>query len=175
MPRTEATRRLSKRLHQHRDGVRFCLLFSIFTLLAFLLLYALHRPFVVPFTQLIARATYETLRAAGVQVWVAGASVGIPGFAVEIKNNCNAVYEIGLFAAAVFAFPAPAQQRLTGFLLGAAVLYLVNLIRVLSLLALGRYWPGGFQAAHLYVWQAIFLAVVAALWLGWVARVRRVA
>jgi len=55
------------------------------------------------------------------------------------------------------------------------VLYLVNLLRVLSLIALGRYWPGGFQAAHLYVWQALFLAVVAACWLGWVGRVRPVA
>ena len=172
---TQPTRRLSRWLRQYRDGVRFGLLFSIFTLLAFLLLYALHRPFVVPLTQLIALLTHGILRAAGVQAWVAGASVGIPGFAIEIKNNCNAVYEIGLFAAAVFAFPAPAQQRLTGFLLGVAVLYVVNLIRVLSLLALGRYWPDGFQAAHLYVWQAIFLAVLAALWLGWVARVRRVA
>ena len=167
--------RSSRLLRQHRDGVLFCLLFSIFTLLAFLLLYALHRPFVVPFTQLIASVTHGILRAVGVQAWVAGVAVGIPGFAVEIANNCNAVYEIGLYAAAVFAFPAPFRQRFAGFLIGALVLYVVNLIRVLSLLALGRYWPGGFQAAHLYVWQALFLAVVAALWLTWVARVRRVA
>jgi exosortase H (IPTLxxWG-CTERM-specific) len=155
--------------------VRFCLLFSVFTLLAFLLLYALHRPLVVPFTRFIALLTHGILRAVGVQAWVTGAAVGIPGFSVEIANNCNAIYEIGLYAAAVLAFPGPAQQKLTGFLLGAGVLYAVNLLRILTLLALGRYWPGGFQAAHLYVWQAVFLAFVAVCWLGWVARVRRVA
>lgn len=167
--------RLTRWLRRHRDGVRFCLRFSIFTLLAFLLLYALHRPFVVPFTQLIASVTHGILRAVGVQAWVAGASIGIPGFAVEIKNNCNAIYEIGLYGAAVLAYPAPLTQRLLGTLLGAGVLYIVNLIRILSLLALGRYWPWGFQAAHVYVWQALFLAVVAACWLGWVSRVRPVA
>ena len=155
--------------------MRFCLLFSLYSVGAFLLLYALDDLFVVPFARRIAWLTQKLLRAAGGQAWVAGASVGIPGLAVEIKNNCNAIYEIGLYAAAVLAYPAPLTQRLLGTLVGAGVLYIVNLIRVLSLLALGRYWPWGFQAAHVYVWQALFLAVVTACWFGWVSRVRPVA
>ena len=167
--------RLTQWIRQRQEGLAFCLRFSLYTLLAFLLLYALHDLFVVPFTRYIALLTYILLRAVGTKAWVAGSSIGIPGFAVEIKNNCNAIYEIGLYAAAIFAYPAPIRQRLAGFLLGAGVLYLVNLLRVISLLAIGRYWPGGFQPAHVYVWQALFLAVVAALWLGWVGRVRPVA
>jgi exosortase/archaeosortase family protein len=162
-------------LRGHSDGVRFCLLFSVYTLGACLLLFALQRPFVVPFTRGIAWLTHALLRAVGVQAWVAGASVGIPGFAVTIKNNCNAVYEIALYGAAVFAYPAPLPQRVAGVLVGAGVLYLVNLLRVLSLLALGRYWPWGFEATHVYVWQALFLAVVTACWFSWVSRVRPVA
>ena len=164
--------RLLRWLRPADPSVRFLVRFSLYTLLAFLALYAGHEPVVVPFTRWIAWLTHGMLQAMGVQTWVSGASVGIPGFAVEIKNNCNAVYEIGLYGAAVWAYPAPRRHRLTGVALGAAVLYVVNLLRVLSLLALGRYWPGGFQVAHLYVWQALFLAVVAACWLGWTARVR---
>ena len=175
MAPTTPAGRLRRSLRQHREGLRFCLRFSGYTLLAFIVLYALHDQVVVPFTRRIAWLTHQILRTMGVQAWVAGASVGVPGFAVEIKNNCNAIYEIGLYAAAVFAYPAPLRQRAAGLLLGAIVLYLVNLIRVLSLLALGRYFPGGFQVAHVYVWQALFLAVVAAYWLGWVGRVRPVA
>ena len=103
---TQAKDRLGRWLWQHRDGVRFCSLFSLYTLLAFLLLYALDDLFVVPFARRIAWLTDKSLRAAGVQSWVASASVGIPGFAVEIKNNCNAIYEIGLYAAAVSS-PTP--------------------------------------------------------------------
>lgn len=175
MQSTRSSGRLRRVLRQHREGVRFCLRFSAYTIVAFLVLYALDDQVVVPFTRRIAWFTHRLLRAAGVQAWVSGASVGIPGFAVEIKNNCNAIYEIGLYAAAVFAYPAPMRERLAGFLLGGVVLYVVNLLRVVSLLALGRYWPGGFQAAHLYVWQALFLAVVAILWLGWTTRVHPVA
>lgn len=162
-------------LRQHREGVRFCLLFALYTVLAFLTLYALHDVLVVPFSRRIAWLTHKALRAMGVQSWVSGVSVGIPGFAVEIKNNCNAIYEIGLYAAAVFAYPATMGQRIPGFLVGGVVLYAVNLLRILSLIALGRYWPGGFQAGHLYVWQTLFLAVVAICWLGWLSRLRSLA
>jgi len=96
---------------------------------------------------------------------VCGASVGIPGFSVEIKNNCNAIYEIGLYASAIFAYPAILTRTL-GFAIGSALLYLVNLLRVLSLIGIGRYFPGGFQIAHIYLWQAPFLALVAACWLS---------
>jgi exosortase H (IPTLxxWG-CTERM-specific) len=172
---TQTRGRLGRWLRQHREGFGFCLRFSAYTIAAFLFLYGLDDLIVVPFTRWIAWLTHGLLRGAGVQAWVSGASVGIPGFAVEIKNNCNALYEIGLYGAAVLAYPASFRRRLAGFLLGAAVLYVVNLLRVVSLLALGRYWPGGFQAAHLYVWQALFLVVVAGCWLGWTTRLRPVA
>ena len=162
-------------LTQHRDGLYFCLRFGLYTLLCFLFLYALDDRLVVPFTRRIAWLSHQALTTLGAQSWVSGASVGIPGFAVEIKNNCNAIYEIGLYAAAVLAYPATLTQRTLGFISGAAVLYLVNLLRVLSLIGIGRYFPGGFQVAHLYLWQALFLAVVAACWLIWLSRIRRFA
>lgn len=162
-------------LRRHREGVWFVLLFSCYTVTVSLVLLTMSNQVVVPFTKGIAWVTHTLLRGLGVQAWVAGRTIGIPGFAVEIRNNCNAVFEIGLYAAAVFAYPAPIRQRVSGFVVGAIVLYLVNLLRVLSLLALGRYWPGGFQATHLYVWQALFLAVVTACWFGWTTRVRPVA
>jgi len=162
-------------LLKHREGLHFCLRFGFYTVVIFLVLYALHEPFVVPFTRLIARLSHTLLTTLGARSWVAGASVGIPGFAVEIKNNCNAIYEIGLYASAVFAYPATLTQRALGFALGASLLYLVNLLRVLSLIGIGRYFPGGFQIAHLYLWQALFLALVAACWLIWLSRIRRLA
>jgi exosortase H (IPTLxxWG-CTERM-specific) len=160
-------------LLKRREGLYFCLRFGLYTVAIFLTLYALHEPFVVPFTRLIARLCHTLLTTLGAQSWVAGTSVGIPGFAVEIKNNCNAIYEIGLYAAAVCAYPASLKQRALGAVVGAALLYVVNLVRVVSLIGIGRYFPGGFQLAHLYLFQALFLALVAACWLIWLSRLHR--
>jgi exosortase H (IPTLxxWG-CTERM-specific) len=115
------------------------------------------------------------LGALGVGARVSGAMVSVPHFAVEIKNNCNAIYEVGLYTAAVWAYPASLRERIVGTAVGAAVLYAVNAIRILTLIALGAYAREWFDVAHLYAWQLVFLAVVAACWLGWVLRLRRIA
>ena len=46
---------------------------------------------------------------------------------------------------------------------------------ILTLLALGVLQYSWFEATHLYVWQALFLLVVATCWIGWVSRLRPVA
>ena len=93
----------------------------------------------------------------GAHAVVSGAVVQARGFAVEIKNNCNAIYEFGLFAAAVWAYPAPIGAKVVGTLVGAAVLNVVNVVRVVSLLALGAFARDWFDAAHLYAWASHLL------------------
>ena len=97
------------------------------------------------------------------------------GFAVDIRSNGNAIYEVGLYAAAVWAYPASLSDRLIGTLVGAGVLYVVNFVRILTLVAAGVLQPSWFEATHLYVWQVLFLLVVATCWIGWVSRIRPVA
>ena len=167
--------RVARRLREHQSLLLFCLRFCLYSGLAFAVLFALQDQVVEPFTRGIAWVTYKLMRAVGTPVWLDGVTVGVPNFSVMIRNNCNAVYEMGLIAAATLAYPAPGSRRAKGILLAVLVLYAVNLIRVLSLLYLGYLLPGFFEAAHVYVWQVIFLVVLAGLWLSWVGGVRPVA
>lgn len=144
-------------------------------MIAFAVLYAGQRVIVTPINRHLAWLAEWGLRAVGVGAASTGPVVTVPGFAVEIKNNCNAVYEIGLYVAAVWAYPASLRERILGTALGAGVLYVVNGVRILSLIAIGAYAREWFEAGHLYAWQVVFLAAVATCWLGWVLRVRRFA
>src|SRR5262245_34137207 len=157
------------------DGIRFCLLFGLFTALAFAILYAGQNVLIVPLNRHLAWMTEHALRLVGVHAMSAGAVVTLGGFAVEIRNNCNAIYEVGLYAAAVWAYPASARERLMGTLLGAGVLYVVNFLRIITLLTVGLLYRAWFDATHLYAWQAIFLLVVGTCWIAWVSRIRPVA
>ena len=58
--------------------------------------------------------------------------------------------------------------------MGAAVLYVVNFLRILTLLTVGLVSRSWFEATHLYAWQAVFLLVVATCWIAWVSRIRPV-
>ncbi len=167
--------RLAPWLRQHRSFLLFCLRFCLYSVLAFAVLHALQDQVVGPFTQGIAWVTYKLMRAVGTPASLDGVTVGVPNFSIAIRNNCNAVYEMGLFAAATLAYPAPGRRRAMGMLFAFLVLYVVNLIRLLSLLYLGYLLPGFFEVAHVYVWQVIFLVVLAGLWLSWIGGVRPVA
>jgi exosortase H (IPTLxxWG-CTERM-specific) len=167
--------RLRERPRQQQGVLGFCLRFGAYAVVAFGLLYGLQDQVVEPFTRGIAWLTYTIMRAFGTPVSLDGVTVSVPNFSVLIRNNCNAAYEMGLYAAATLAYPAPLSRRTQGILLAFVVLYVVNLIRVLSLIYMGYLVPGFFDAAHVYVWQVLFLVVVAALWLSWIGRVRPVA
>jgi exosortase H (IPTLxxWG-CTERM-specific) len=162
-------------LSRQRESLRFCGLFALFTVLGFAIIYAAQHVLVVPLNRHLAWMTEKSLRLVGVHASSSGPAVALSGFSVEIRSNCNAIYEVALYAAAVWAYPASRRDRLIGTLVGAGVLYVVNLVRILTLLALGGLQPAWFEATHLYVWQALFLLVVATCWIGWVSRLRPVA
>jgi exosortase H (IPTLxxWG-CTERM-specific) len=153
-----------------RVVLRFCLAFAAFTVAVFIALYAAQDTIIVRLNRHVAGLAGAILSAVGAPVASRGAVVSVGSFAVEIKNNCNAIYEAGLFAAAVWAYPAPVRAKAVGTVIGVSLLYLVNLVRVLSLLAIGVLARGWFDVAHLYVWQALFFAVVAGCWFGWSLR-----
>ena len=62
-----------------------------------------------------------------------------------------------LLAAAVLAFPAGWRQRLIGFLLGFLGIQVLNLIRVVSLVWIGRHRPALFDSSHTVIWQTIVI------------------
>ncbi|HEV2055361.1 MAG TPA: exosortase H [Methylomirabilota bacterium] len=167
--------RLRLFLRRQRAGIRFCALFALFTVLGFAIIYAAQNVLVVPLNRHLAWMTEKSLRLVGAHASSSGPAVALSGFAVEIRNNCNAIYEVGLYEAAVWAYPASLRDRLIGTLVGAGVLYVVNFVRILTLLALGVLQPSWFEATHLYVWQVLFLLVAATCWIGWVSRIRPVA
>lgn len=155
-----------------RQEWRFCLVFALLSVASFVVVYAAGDGVVGALNRDIARTAAWVLRALGISAVSAGAVVSAAGFGVEIKNNCNAIYEFGLYAAAVGAYPTSLRAKAAGLLVGGGVLYMVNAARVVSLVALGLYAREWFEVSHLYVWQALFFATVVTCWFGWVLRLR---
>jgi exosortase H (IPTLxxWG-CTERM-specific) len=157
---------------ERRTELRFCLVFALLTVAVFALLYAAHDLIVVPINRHIAWLGGAALRALGASAVTAGPVISAKGFAVEIKNNCNAVFEFGLYAAAVCAYPTSPASKAAGILAGATMIYTLNMLRVVSLVLLGVFAREWFELGHLYAWQILFFAAVVACWFAWIARVR---
>jgi len=156
-----------------RAQARFLRRFCLFTLLLFAALYLATDGETASLTHAVALLVQFVLRGLGMRTRLEDATIHVRGFTVSVVDQCTAVYESALLAAAMLAFPATARARAAGIALGAFALSTLNVLRIASLLVVGAWLPDWFSAVHLYAWQAILAAAVVALWLGWIGRVGR--
>ncbi|HEB90626.1 MAG TPA: hypothetical protein ENI85_13725 [Deltaproteobacteria bacterium] len=94
--------------------------------------------------------------------------VTLDGFAVSIIIECVGLLEMLIYSACVLAFPAPLRARLWGIPLGCAAIFVFNVLRITTLLVIGRHWNGYFDFFHLYFWQATLIAMIVGVLYGWI-------
>lgn len=96
------------------------------------------------------------------------AIVTLDGFAVSIIVECVGLLEMVIYSSCVLAFPAPVRARLWGVPLGCAAIFAFNVLRIVTLLVVGRYWNDAFDFFHLYFWQATLIAMIVGVLYGWI-------
>jgi len=104
----------------------------------------------------------------GVRVEAYGRVLVTPdGFRMGIANECNGLWAHLVLSAALLAYPARPPARWLGLLATNLALFGLNLLRILSLFAIGRHAPQLFRWTHVYVWQFLIIAFALALFLLW--------
>ena len=155
--------------HQH-PLLKFLLIFGVllsafYVFIAFSPFYS--KRFVPAHHHLIAKVSGYLLAVLGHDITVAGASISSPRFSVQIIRGCDAVEAIALYLCAVLAFPLPFLKKLIGMTVGALLLLILNLIRIVSLFLIGVYSPKIFAMMHIDVWHALFIFFAVLLWILW--------
>ena len=117
-----------------------------------------------------ASSTSSVLNLLGGSTTANGTILSSSGFAADIVVECTAVGPLLLFMGAVFAFPSTLKAKGFGLLLGAVVLTVVNLVRIVSLFWIGETFPQYLDVAHLLVWQTAMIIIAIVLWLAWVEK-----
>jgi exosortase H (IPTLxxWG-CTERM-specific) len=95
------------------------------------------------------------------------------GFAVEMRDGCNAVNVTILLWSAVLAFPAPWRMKALGLVAGSAIVQALNMVRFISLFYLGQYSMTWFDFAHSYLWESLLVMDTMVVFWLWVHRVAR--
>ena len=155
---------------------RFVILFLIYLFIAATLY--------PPFTQHFPDIVYGMMTfTAEVECWILAIftdrvmctenMVTFHGFPVRIIVECTGIYEVLIFGAAVFAFPTRWSKRWIGLLFGFPLLYFFNIVRIIFLILVGKYWPSVFDFMHIYFWQATLILMITSVWLLWIFKVVR--
>lgn len=80
---------------------------------------------------------------------------------------------MALYISALLSFPAGWKYKFAGFFGGIAILFTLNIVRIVSLFLTRVYFPIFFEIMHVDVWQAgfvIFAISLLACWLIWVIK-----
>lgn len=102
---------------------------------------------------------------------VSGRLLRFDGFEAVVVEACNGFLPTAIYVAAVLAFPCSWRAKGFGLLLGVPAIQVVNVVRVVSLMVLGAYWPALFERVHIFVWQTLVIAFTMAIWVGWIESV----
>ena len=126
-----------------------------------------------PVLKLSAQASSLLLNLTGESTSTKGIVIQGATFAVAVRRGCDPLEPIALFGAAVIAFPAPSRRKAMGLAIGAALLFTLNVLRIVSLYWLGRHKSVWFETVHLELWPAFFIIVSLSLWVLWLIWIRR--
>jgi len=101
---------------------------------------------------------------------VVGTTVQSSVFGISVVTACTGTFITGLFLIAVVAFPTRWLAKLIGAGIGLGGIFLVNIVRLVSLYFIGVHWPGFLDQAHQLIWQSLLIVIAVALWLVWAGR-----
>ena len=117
-----------------------------------------------------AQMTAWALRLLGQEAHVEGPVVDNPILSIEVVWECTGITAISLFLSAVVAYPCPWSRKLQGLAWGVPALLLINIVRIVSLIYIGHWFPRAFENAHVLVWQSLFIFFTVILWLVWITK-----
>lgn len=158
-----------EKARNNRAALRFVLVFLL--LLAVLFALANTRAFAdgfIPrYLRWLASIAAAVLRLFGESAAASDTIVTSPRFSLNIQRGCDAVDAIILLISGVLAFRAPWKKKLIGVTAGLAILFFLNMARIVSLYYVGVWWPKAFAFAHVEAWQIAFIFISLSLWIAW--------
>lgn len=123
------------------------------------------------FLAFTARSTGFVLNALGNGVQIEGIRVYSGDFSIMIVNECTAIVPMIILFSAIVAYPSKMTQKLLGLVIGLPGLFLINLVRTVSLFYIGTWSQSFLDTAHLLVWQPMMVLAVIVIWYIWAEKV----
>jgi exosortase/archaeosortase family protein len=148
-----------------RFGILFCLVFIPFDVLSI-------TPWMEPpigvLLAVYAQVTSWVLALCGQNSHVADSTITSPLATISVLRGCDAIDSILVLCAGVLAYPTSWKNKLLGLLFGVPALFLMNVVRILSLYGIRIKAPSFFEPMHLQIWPVVFVIAAGLLWLSWV-------
>jgi exosortase/archaeosortase family protein len=127
-----------------------------------------------PITGAIATTAGASARMVGIPATVDGNVIHTPTRDLQVDPQCTAVDLLCVFAALVLAYPLKWRLRLIALVLGAIVLQVANIVRLVGVAWVSEFLAGrSFDMVHDYLFEFGMVFVVMMMWAVWLSLARR--
>lgn len=103
----------------------------------------------------------------GFQTKAEGSILTNSTFSVNVKEGCDALIPMIIYITAVLVFPADWKKKWRGLMVGIPILFVLNLLRIVSLYLIGIYIPSIFEFMHVEFWQVLFIICTVLTFVRW--------
>jgi len=115
-----------------------------------------------------AALSSDILNVLGQETVAIGKEIRSSAFSLMIKVGCDGITPMILYAVAILAFPIRFEYKWKGALVGIIILFILNVIRILTLFFIGKHASAEvFEFIHIDVWSVLYLVMTLFLWLLW--------
>jgi exosortase H (IPTLxxWG-CTERM-specific) len=168
-PKTSPFAGLKATWDQKRPVIFFVLGFAVLMILFYVLLLSefFQNSMQIHIIAVDAKISSFLLNIFGVNTTANKEMISSPEFSISIARGCDGLEAMALFLSALLAFPAKWKFKLIGFFGGLAILFALNIVRIVSLYLVGLHYPKAFEFMHVEVWQVIFIIFAIGLWIFW--------
>jgi exosortase/archaeosortase family protein len=111
-------------------------------------------------------ATHVLLPITHAQSTAAAVVVGMPPVPIEVTLACSGADAFALCLGTILAYPVKWRARIAGAAGGAAVILVLNTVRIGTLGQAGA-WPAWFNILHVYIWPAVLVLAIAGYVFAW--------
>lgn len=91
-------------------------------------------------------------------------------YSISVAKGCDGIEAIAIFSSALLAFPLVWRKKIQGIVIGILLLVALNLVRIVSLFFIGKYYPSVFETFHAELWPVFFILAAVSLWGAWIFR-----
>ncbi len=89
------------------------------------------------------------------------------GFALRVTDECSGLQFTFLLVAGMLAFPTLWKYKIFGSIVGIIIIQSMNIIRLISLLYLGKFYPEHFDLVHENLWPVFLNIDLVLIFIGW--------
>jgi exosortase family protein XrtF len=91
---------------------------------------------------------------------------------IEVYEGCNSINVMIVFVAFIFAFHGHWKILLPFLTMGLAIIYLINLLRIIALYIVALEFPQALYFFHKFLFTGVIYLIVFGLWYWWTLKVK---